>query len=309
MLRSIPFRRTTSGTRSLDFLVLGVPRSGTTALVNSINLHPDVFCGMELLQVSDRHTRLRYPDSFLSLARKLTPNQQRSLAQLTTTKTNPLRLGNKMPRYYLHLDSLLDTLKSAKIVWLYRSPSAFCASWNRRARNREDQLWDRGQTGVFGVLESLVCVKMLSTLDRSVLVVPYDAFFFENPNAICDLFDYLDVPLAEAERRRFVGRIFDRVAVKRRDNSTTEVEDEMLAAMQYEQLDQLMGRQTVFELASIADSLSDYVRRVEAPARERFRQLASGFSHEERDYLEAWKTMPGIRDFLSPRRRWWRAFR
>ena len=47
----------------LDFIVFGIPRSGTKALVRALNLHPNVYCAMERFHFRADHSRLTFPES------------------------------------------------------------------------------------------------------------------------------------------------------------------------------------------------------------------------------------------------------
>jgi len=49
----------------LDFIVFGVPRSGTKALVHALNLHPHVYCAEERFHFRADHSRIVFPDTFL----------------------------------------------------------------------------------------------------------------------------------------------------------------------------------------------------------------------------------------------------
>ena len=51
--------------KQLDFIIFGVPRSGTKGLVRALNLHPHVYCAQERFHFRTDHSRLVYPDSFL----------------------------------------------------------------------------------------------------------------------------------------------------------------------------------------------------------------------------------------------------
>jgi hypothetical protein len=50
---------------ALNFVVWGVPRSGTSPLRHAINLHPSVFCGHEH-QAALQAAPARMPDAFLT---------------------------------------------------------------------------------------------------------------------------------------------------------------------------------------------------------------------------------------------------
>ena len=44
--------------KQLDFVIFGVPRSGTKALVRALNLHPHVYCAMERFHFRADHAQI-----------------------------------------------------------------------------------------------------------------------------------------------------------------------------------------------------------------------------------------------------------
>src|SRR4029079_8006644 len=95
--------------RPIDFIIFGVPRSGTKALVRALNLHPHVYCAMERFHFRTNHARIIFPDSFLDT------NATRDAEDLAKAKHIREELsdkgeiryaGNKLPRYYFALDRI-----------------------------------------------------------------------------------------------------------------------------------------------------------------------------------------------------------
>lgn len=125
--------------RPLDFIIFGVPRSGTKALVRGLNLHPHVYCAQERFHFGTDHSRLVFPDSFLDAS---TARDTEDLGKIEAiaegiTGKDVRHAGNKLPRYYFALDRINREVPGLKNIWIYRSPYGFIPSWNRREQDRE----------------------------------------------------------------------------------------------------------------------------------------------------------------------------
>lgn len=156
----------------IDYLVMGVPRSGTTGFVHYLNAHEEIFCGRERFKPMKDHTGLSYPASFLDDAIKAVEGARVHSQRLIDKKgDNPSIIGNKMPRYYLYLQRLLSQIKGDRVVWIYRPAEEFVSSWNKRAITRKGNWWP-GQYGVFGAMELRLCLTAALTSQAKVLVVP-----------------------------------------------------------------------------------------------------------------------------------------
>jgi Sulfotransferase family len=119
--------------RKLDFIVFGVPRSGTKALVRALNLHPHVYCAMERFHFRADHSRLTFPDSFLDasvIGDRDNAGKIEVIAVELAEKPEVLHAGNKLPRYYFALDRINREVPALKNIWIYRSPYGFMQSWN-----------------------------------------------------------------------------------------------------------------------------------------------------------------------------------
>jgi hypothetical protein len=289
--------------RSIDFAILGVPRSGTSALTRAVNLHEEIFCGMEFLRSSDNHRTINYPADFRALEH-LTVNQRSILDRLIRDKANPKLLGNKQPRYYLALQRLTASVPGLKLIWLYRSPRQYAQSWQKRAENDQDVLWHRGQTAVFGILEGLICAKVMANSGESVLVVPYGALFLTNPDSLADIFTFLDVSASPRAVNNFQDRMFDRALIKQKRRDISKQQGDLLESMNYREMDSVLDRPSVFMLHDVVDDLLAYIDSVESQAREKFFEIASSFSVAEEHYFEGWKKNHRVREFLRPRKFW-----
>jgi hypothetical protein len=167
----------------LSFTIMGVPRSGTTALVRATNLHPRVFCTNEWqlgLRAADPGFIL--PDALLDPERfqidRMLRHRDMSLLNEKLARGEPLVLGDKLPRYYMSFERLKAALPNARHTALYRSPYAFSMSWDARARNEQDALWGRGQIGLFAILDWLLFLDRIATFAADLRLITFDDLFF-----------------------------------------------------------------------------------------------------------------------------------
>jgi hypothetical protein len=124
--------------RPPDFIVFGVPRSGTKTLVRALNLHPHVYCAMERFHFRADHSRITFPDSFLDeseIRDRHDLGKVKRIREEIADKHDIRHVGNKLPRYYFTVDRINRDVPALKNIWIYRSPFGFMQSWNRRELN------------------------------------------------------------------------------------------------------------------------------------------------------------------------------
>lgn len=247
--------------RNIDFLLMGVPRSGTTALTSAINLHPDLLCGAEVLNDHRPHRDLDYPRTFLALD-SLPVKARERLAHLISTKPNPRLIGNKLPRYYFNLESLLGQIPDARLIWIYRSPKQFCASWNKRASNLNDTSWHRGQTGIFGILEILICIDAILRCKADVLMVSFDSVFLHHQSAYPEILSFLGVQVDAPAVDAFYQTYFKAPRIHDRKYVLTASESKLLSAMDIQQLDDMLLPEMPQRVDRFRTDLARYLGRV-----------------------------------------------
>ena len=163
-----------------NFLVTAVPRSGTTFFARVLNGHPDILCGSERFHGPKLSPDRLTIEGFATLDRdRVAAERQDALARAMAEHPDPV-IGDKIPRAYLHLGDVLPRFdgagRSLRFVALIRDVHDVERSWFRRASDKTDASWDRGQYGAFPFIETVILVHRLLSLPptRPCLVLPYD---------------------------------------------------------------------------------------------------------------------------------------
>lgn len=256
--------------RPLDFIVFGVPRSGTKGLVRALNLHPHVYCAMERFHFRTDHSRLTFPDSFLdkSLPYHGDPAKIERIRQELSAKADIQHAGNKLPRYYFALDRINREVPGLLNIWIYRSPYGFMPSWNRREKGKESGQWPAGQIGLFGLLELLVCIENCLGLRKDVFIFPYAHGLGHSPDIILEALDFLG-----AETRLYDQKLFERkqqLQMSKRGQRKTgaakqglsDYEEELLNTLQIKELDTILERHRALLVSEISSLLEDYLASI-----------------------------------------------
>jgi sulfotransferase family protein len=256
--------------RPLDFIIFGVPRSGTKALVRGLNLHPHVYCAQERFHFGADHSRLVFPESFLdSNSARNTEDigKIESIAEGIAGK-DVHHAGNKLPRYYFALDRINREIPGLKNIWIYRSPYGFIPSWNRREQDRDKGQWPVGQIGLFGLLELFCCIENCLNLKKDIFIFPYNPGLGRSPETILQTLTFLGADPAVYDRRAFEKE--QRRQGKKRKRRGDDVaplplqdhEKELLAVLRVGELDSLMEQGRGLMLSEIALPLRDYLDSV-----------------------------------------------
>jgi hypothetical protein len=258
--------------RPLDFIIFGVPRSRTKALVRALNLHPHVYCAMERFHFRADHSRLTFPKSFLdanSHGGRNDPAKIKRIADEIAKKDDVRRAGNKLPRYYFALDRINREIPAVRNIWIYRSPFGFIPSWNVREQTKGKSQWPAGQIGLFGMLELIVCIENCLALPKEILVFPYRHGLGKSTASVLQAIDFLDADskLYDAERFAEMQRNREEKRQRGRHNAVTRLplrdyEEEFLAALRIRDLDDIMEQGRVLTLSEIAKPLHDFLASI-----------------------------------------------
>lgn len=240
-----------------------MPRSGTKGLARALNLHPDVYCALERLRYDVDPAGLMFPDAFLDtrgLDTRRRLAQRDRIARTLLSKPDLCHIGNKSPRYYLTLETVNAGLPDLKNLWIYRSPGGFIQSWNRKqAQYRSSASWQRGQVGLFGLLELLCCLDACSRSTKDVFVFPYEAGLNGSADPITQALDFLGADPGTFDHAAFVSKHLP----KRRDGehrlALAEHERELLEALRTSDLDLILDQPRGFMVSTVRQELRDYL--------------------------------------------------
>ncbi len=229
--------------RPLDFIVFGVPRSGTKGLAAALSLHPEVFCASERFNLATDHAAIRYPDSFVASADiRDRHNLAKAAAEadVIRARSGVRFAGNKLPRYYLALDRINRERPGLANLWIYRSPRGFIQSWNRKEAQHRTARWMAGQIGLFGVLELILCVDRVLALPQEVFVFPYDSGLNGSSAPLRNALAFIGANPHGLDEDRFAREILQRRRVNKRRIALERHEEAFLAAIDSDRLDALL---------------------------------------------------------------------
>jgi Sulfotransferase family len=246
----------------LDFIVFGVPRSGTKALVRALNLHPHIYCAMERFHFRTDHSTIAFPASFLDESGIIDQHdlgKVRRVREEIAGKTEIRYVGNKLPRYYFALDRINHELPALKNVWIYRSPYGFMQSWNRRERECHRGRWRPGQIGLFGLLELLCCIDNCLRLNKDIFLFPYDAGLNRSTLPITDTLDFLGATPGLYDLAKFETQYLRRRREASHRLALQDYEEEILDVLAMKRLDAIMEEGGGRMLSAVAGSLKEYL--------------------------------------------------
>lgn len=194
---------------SAILFVAGPGRSGTTALSNYLNLHPEIALCRERYKFVVPQV---VPDHF-SFKNILGPREgetnipERYDAKLLARK-DPERLkwiGDKNPNYVRQMDILLENNPEARFIITYRPAEEVAESYEARANNPNDpwltgadgfkvglQAWNRAMRKTREFVEG--------GMDSRVLIVSYHDFFYRNEQCIPLIARFLGIEFDESIR-------------------------------------------------------------------------------------------------------------
>jgi len=232
--------------------VIGLARSGTTALTRLLNSHPEIALGMERYKLLVLHGQgdelgpeLFAPDRFFDFGdgdTTLTPDASprwatyyRDLAEKYVAATY---VGDKVTT--VRIRRLLERFPDARIVTIVRDPVEVAASWQRRADDPDDRGWRPSRGAPEAAVEWNRGVRrLLRALDRTggrVRVVEHRTFFGDSAGAsVHGLLDWLGLSSAAATDAAFARMHDDFVALRGRPISlSSEHQDVVEATVDHE---------------------------------------------------------------------------
>lgn len=173
--------------KPLDFIVAGTARSGTTAVARYISCATQFHCAVEVFKVRQNHRTLLAPDCFLDMVNpesdafspKMSKAQrahiQDSVAEIRKRGASIKYFGNKLPRYYMRLDQILEEIGQPRAIVCTRDIKAIAESYNYRAQRPKDN-FNAGRRGLFAVADLVLLLAALEqTQAQHVLLIPNQA--------------------------------------------------------------------------------------------------------------------------------------
>ena len=249
----------------LDFIVFGVPRSGTKALVHALNLHPHVYCAPERFHFRTDHSRITFPESFLDASDVSDGEALEKIKRINnelTAKGKISHAGNKLPRYYFALHRINREVPALKNLWIYRSPYGFMQSWNRRELDSRRGQWPAGQVGLFGVLELFCCIEACVSLNKDILVFPYDYGLNRSVEPTLQALYFLGADPHLYARKRFEKRQLPSHQDGSHRLALKHYEEGFLDILKIKELDAILQQERSVRTYEIAAPLWDYLRRI-----------------------------------------------
>lgn len=257
----------TRARRSLDFVILGTARSGTTALGTAVNLDPACFCGIEYFRGDCKmdYRTLSLPEDFLndkhgSSHPKNAEETQRILRDKLAA--GPVScFGNKQPRYYFLIGKLHRELPDLRSVTLYRNPGELASSWDRRAANPKDR-WHSGRSGVMALMNWAVEMSRFGDSIHNLSIADYGATFFKSPDTFAAIMQHITGRAAGQHLlRAFTKEVFRANGDKRPVGTMAGPHADFLTRIGVPELDHAMRASAFVPNAQVAPMLRDFSDR------------------------------------------------
>ena len=248
--------------KSLDFIVFGVPRSGTKTLVRALNLHPHVYCAMERFHFRADHSKITFPESFLDAGNIADPHDLGKIKRIRkdlAAKGEIRHAGNKLPRYYFALDRINAELPALRNIWIYRSPYGFMQSWNRREIESTKGRWRAGQVGLFGLLELFCCIESCLRLQKDVFLFPYEHGLNRSAEPIAEALSFLGASPGLHDLTTFEADYLSRRREAPHRLPLASYEEEMLDVLRVGELDAILEQPRGVMLSELAGDLKSYL--------------------------------------------------
>jgi hypothetical protein len=249
--------------RQLDFIVFGVPRSGTSALTRALNLHPDIICGIERFGPYVNPRSIVYPESFRNLRQPTSVvSLERNLDLLAQKGDTVPFAGDKNPRYHYNLAAWNQLQPPVRKIAIYRSPWQFLESWRRRALSDDFPNWDRERLGPFALWELFAFLRNMLDQGSDTLLVPYDACFFDNPGIMRHVTAHIGADPERFDQDTFLQKLFAQSHRSRERPKLPVDEVELLMAADVDKIDRILLLEDAFTFDSVRDEIQGYLNSV-----------------------------------------------
>lgn len=187
--------------------VSGVGRSGTSALVNLLNLHPGLLIGQERYFYLFRKNLIGPAHFEKARFLDVRPEDTHPQAGLRPGRGDPAArfdqaryVGDKYPSLFRHFDHIFDAFPKARHVYILRNPLSVIESYDARHANPADAWKLTWQDGLAAWNESLGRVSALPPERLHQFVLLQYETLYASPAAMNRLYAALDLPpLPEAQ--------------------------------------------------------------------------------------------------------------
>lgn len=174
--------------KKLDFIVMGVPRSGTTSFAHYLSSLSSIYCASEMFTLRDDHREIAFPKSLKERYGAMSEKKQTEFN--SKTKEEVIFFGHKRPRYYSDLDKILAQKPNLKVLALHRPITPVLRSWDKKA---ERQLgWQTGRIGLFAFWDYIQFAYTLLQSEGQILLLPFQELYYgESEKILKDVFCFL----------------------------------------------------------------------------------------------------------------------
>lgn len=189
--------------------VCGCPRSGTTALGELLASDPRIAIGSERYLnyrgpiTPDLFTKPRFstPQDGDTFYADLLAHNRDYYKPVLANYDSAIYVGDKLPDLYERFDNLAETIPEARIVMIFRDIFAVAASFEARADNNQDQLWDSGWRTKTAVEKWAASINAFISCPLQILPVFYEQLFLDG-YGLEKIFEFLHLGSPPEQTRR-----------------------------------------------------------------------------------------------------------
>lgn len=194
--------------------VSGVGRSGTSALVNVLNTHPNLLIGQERFFWTIRKNLITpehfEKDRFLDIRDEDTHNKSGLRGKpedLADRYDRATYIGDKFPSLFRHFDRIFDIFPNARHLYIVRNPLSVLESYDVRHKNPDDSWNLTYQDGMDAWNESVRKVSRLSQALLSKFTIVQYEDLYGSTTAINRMFERLGLPpVADEKLQTFIHK-------------------------------------------------------------------------------------------------------
>jgi len=216
-LSRISSLQTFGSNSDMPVFIIGMPRSGTTLVEQIMSMHPLIYAGGEMRDISEisedinNKTQSRYPECLFSLDGGILSNYAESYIQkIINFSDSAVRVTNKLPTNFVHLGLIAILFPKAIIIHCTRNPIDTCLSCYFQ-KFSIGGLYDKNIPSIITAYKQYL--KLMDYWKNSVNIemheIKYESLVHNPENIVRELLDYCGLEwdercLAFNENRRVV---------------------------------------------------------------------------------------------------------